>query len=493
MSNERLEAIGSTRFDIAVIGGGVIGAGVARDAALRGFSVALFEQRDFGSGTTSGSTRLIHGGLRYLQMLDFGLVRMDLRERETLLRIAPHLVKPLEFLIPFYSRSLFDRVKLHAGMVLYDALSYDKSLPGYRTLDAAGVLDAEPQLKPDGLQGAVCYFDAQVESPERLTVENIVDANLHGALTLNYTEVTGALTDAEGICGVTVRDVLTGATAEVRARVVINASGPWFDQVAQRFQPSAPVRIRTTKGIHIACKRLTNRGVVLFSPEDERLFFVIPLLGYGWVGTTDTDFSGNPSDVAANAEDVEYLVRAAGEYVPEINTTPMYWSNAGVRALVMQAGRESEVSRSHRIEASAGLVSILGGKITGYRSIAEEAVDAAARLFGSDAPCSTAENLLPGAVREVSRDLAEQVRRAVAEEHCVHVDDFMLRRSTLGLSLEQGVDAVEEVAKTMGAELAWDTDRVQAELERYRAYTASTRRWCTSGLRETVENTAKPL
>jgi glycerol-3-phosphate dehydrogenase len=279
--------------------------------------------------------------------------------------------------------------------------------------------------------------------------------------------------------------------ADVRAKVVINASGPWFDRVAQRLQPPAPVRIRTTKGIHIACKRLTNRAVVLFSPEDERLFFVIPLLGYGWVGTTDTDFAGNPSDVGATTEDVEYLVRAAGEYVPEINTTPVYWTNAGVRALVMQAGRESEVSRSHRIEAGSGLVSILGGKITGYRSIAEEAVDAATRMLGSKAECSTAEVLLPGALLEAPGDLAEQVRRAVREEHCVHIEDFMLRRSTLGLSLDQGEDAVEEVADTMRAELGWDANRRQRELGLYRAYVKSTRQ-CTSGFAGTVENTAKP-
>lgn len=476
MHTARFDGIGSRTYDIVIIGGGIIGAGVARDAALRGFSVCLFEQRDFGSGTTSGSTRLIHGGLRYLEMLDFGLVRMDLRERETLLRIAPHLVKPLEFLIPFYSRSLFDRIKLHAGMVLYDALSYDKSLPGYRTLDAAGVLDAEPALRPDGLQGAVCYFDAQVESPERLTVENIVDANLHGAVTLNYAEVTGALFDAEGVCGVKARDVLSGRETEVRARVVVNAAGAWFDRVAQRVQQVSATRIRTTKGIHFACPRMTNRAVVLFSPEDNRLFFVIPLLGYGWVGTTDTDYPGDPANAAATSEDVEYLVRAAGEYVPAIQETPVFWTNAGVRALVMQAGRESEVSRSHRIETSPGLVSILGGKITGYRSIAEEATDAAARMLGSSAPCATAENLLPGALQSAPQDLREHVARAVSAEHCVHLEDFMLRRSTNGLSPDQGLDIVPEVATILSRELSWTAARKDSEVARYHALVESSRR-----------------
>ncbi len=176
-------------YDVAVIGGGIIGAGVARDAALRGLSVALVEKGDFGSGTTAGSTRLIHGGLRYLEMYDFGLVRMDLREREILLRIAPHLVKPLEFLIPFYGASLWFRTKMRVGMALYDLLSYDKSLPNHRMLSAEETLAEEPSLRAEGLQGAAAYFDAQVSMPERLCLENILDAERQGAFVRSYTEV----------------------------------------------------------------------------------------------------------------------------------------------------------------------------------------------------------------------------------------------------------------------------------------------------------------
>src|SRR5215208_7095793 len=195
-------------FDLIVVGGGIVGSGIARDAALRGLKVALFEKQDFGGGTTAGSTRLIHGGLRYLEMLDFRLVRLDLRERETLLKIAPHLVKPLRFIVPFYESSLARRAKLRLGMILYDILSFDKSLPRHRVLDAAEVRAAEPRLRADGLQGAVAYYDAQAFSPERLCLENLIDAREHGAHVLNYTEVTGALRSGPTISGVRVRDTL---------------------------------------------------------------------------------------------------------------------------------------------------------------------------------------------------------------------------------------------------------------------------------------------
>jgi glycerol-3-phosphate dehydrogenase len=469
----RLDTVRSRQFDIVVIGGGIIGAGVARDAALRGHSVALFEKNDYGSGTTSGSTRLIHGGLRYLEMFDFGLVRMDLRERETLLRIAPHLVKPLEFLIPFYANSLFHRAKMHAGMVLYDLLSYDKSLPQYRGLSAAEVRDAEPALRSEGLQGGVAYFDAQVESPERLAVANIVDARAVGAVPLNYVEVTAGLSDARGFTGVRIRDLVEGEEAEVRARVVVNASGPWFNRVAPKIEGVSNHTIRTTKGVHFACPALTNRAVVLFSPVDRRLFFVIPLLGLGWVGTTDTDFEDDPGEAAATPEDVKYLIDSAGEFVSKVRETPVHWTNAGVRALVMQGGRESDVSRSHRVDSSPGLVSILGGKITGFRAIAEEAVDSAEKQLGANHRCRTSERLLPG--RGEPDDLVSTVERAVKEEQCLHVSDFMLRRSSLGFRADQGVAIAPEVARYMSGILGWSAAKIELELGAYRDWIERTR------------------
>ncbi len=469
----RLDAVRNREFDVVIVGGGIIGAGVARDAALRGFSVALFEKNDYGSGTTAGSTRLIHGGLRYLEMFDFGLVRMDLRERETLLRIAPHLVKPLEFLIPFYDRSLFHRLKMHVGMLLYDALSYDKILPRYRSLSRSEMQQAEPSLRPEGLQGGVSYFDAQVESPERLCVENIVDARGLGAAAFNYVEVVAGLSDHRQVKGVKVRDLLEHDEAEVRAKVVVNASGAWMNSVSP-VVGNGDAKVRTTKGVHLACPLVTKRAVVLFSKLDQRLFFVIPLLGMGWISTTDTDYGGDPSLVQAEPQDVRYLVESSSEFIPRIAEEPIYWSNAGIRALVMQEGRESDVSRSHRIDSAPGLITILGGKITGYRAIAEEAVDSALKHLNVKRPCGTAERLLPGAHRKEG-DLRAEVARSVREEQCLHVVDYMLRRSSLGFRADQGVDIAPVVGDVLSAALDWSDNRKRAELMHYQQWVLRTR------------------
>ena len=466
-------------FDVIVIGGGIIGAGIARDCALRGLAVALFEQKDYASGTTAGSTRLIHGGLRYLEMLDFALVRMDLRERETLLRIAPHLVKPLEFYLPFYDSTRFWRIEARMGMLLYDALSFDKSLPNHRSLSKAEVLEEEPGLRARGLAGAVAYFDAQVNSPERLAIENIVDARAHGAVCLNYAEVTAAVRG-----GVRVHDLLEGDEGEVDGRVVVNASGPWFDRVAGRLEPHPRPLIRTTKGIHLACPPFHRHALAMLSHLDRRLFFVIPWLGYSWIGTTDTDFRDDPGEARATAQDIEYLQESAADYFPQAQPEVL-WTTAGVRALVMKDGSESSISRRHHIVSEPGLVSVLGGKITGYRAIAEDATDAVCRQLGTRRPCLTAREPLPGAqgviergdhldalygsraaeVRSLARqdprlagrlaadypDIAAQVVFAAREEQCATAEDFIMRRTLLGFTRDQGAKAREAVAGWLAA------------------------------------------
>ena len=329
----RLHQLRGTTFDLIIIGGGIIGAGIARDAALRGLKVALFEKSDFGGGTTSASTRIIHGGLRYLEMFDFRLVRMDLREREILLRIAPHLVKPLDFLLPFYDSGLFHRTKMKVGMMLYDMLSYDKSLPNHRLLSPADIETLEPHLKKDGLRGAVLYSDAQVDSPERLCLENIIDARRHDACTLNDAEVTGALRSGETVEGVAVRDLTSGEELEVKGRMVVNATGPWFDRMAGVLTSHTQKRVRPTKGIHIICPALSQRALVLFSGVDQRLFFVIPWLGHSLIGTTDTDFSEDPAQARATGTDVQYLLESLEGFFPH-EDSQIYFSSAGVRALL---------------------------------------------------------------------------------------------------------------------------------------------------------------
>lgn len=512
----RAESIKGRFFDVIVIGGGIVGAGVARDAALRGLKVCLLEKNDFGSGTTSGSTRLIHGGLRYLEMLDFRLVRLDLREREILLRIAPHLVKPLEFLLPFYEQSLLHRLKIRSGMILYDLLSYDKSLPRHSFWTASQLQQAEPQLKRGGLQGAACYHDAQIDLPERLCLENVLDARSRGACMMNYVEATGPLRSGGRLEGVSVRDLASGEELEVRGRLIVNVAGPWLDRVLGQMGHSGRPRIRTTKGVHLACRKKNDRAMVFFSKIDQRLFFVIPWLGYSWVGTTDTDFSNDPSDARATGQDVRYLLQSAQEFLPDLRADDIYFTNAGVRALVMREGGESSVTRMHRVvdgEALGlpGLIAVQGGKITGYRAIAEEVTDLISAKLNVSAASRTAATPLPGAgetakgetdgafpgrlmehlrsiygsrSREILAlaeaepelgerlaleypDIAAQAVFAVRSEFCLRLSDFFLRRTRLGFSPDQGRRAARDAARWMARELQWSESREEEEIQAY--------------------------
>ncbi len=516
------------QYDLAVIGGGIIGAGIARDAAMRGIRCILLEKSDFGSGTTAGSTRLIHGGLRYLEMLDFGLVRMDLRERETLLRIAPHLVKPLQFFLPYYGSNWFYRTKMRIGLWLYDVLSYDKSLPNRGLSSREEVMAREPSMRPEGLAGASTFFDAQVNLPERLCMENVIDAARHGATVARGTEVTGVLRENGRIIGVEARRE-DNTVEQILAKVVLNASGPWMNELAGRITQDAAPRIRTTKGIHLATDALNREAWVLFSPVDNRLFFAIPWMGLTWLGTTDTDFRDDPGRASATPEDVEYLLRSAEHYFPAIRQQRICYSNAGVRALVMQGGKESSVSRSHRLadgdrEGTPGLVTVLGGKITGYRAIAQEATDLVARKLGLNQSSNTARQSLPGGgpvaeesaflkdaaavgvpaasasylrdfygsragdVLAIARaepslarpftdghpEIAAQVRLAIREEFCQHLDDFLVRRTGLAFSADQGQRAAPAVASLLAEELGWEPDRQRSEWQRWERYLART-------------------
>ncbi|GHO51911.1 glycerol-3-phosphate dehydrogenase [Ktedonobacter robiniae] len=527
-------------FDVVIIGGGIVGAGIARDAALRGLRVALFEKDDFAAGTSSTSTRLIHGGLRYLEMFDFGLVRQDLGEREILLRIAPHLVNPLRFVVPMWSRSLFYRARLKMGMILYDLLSYDKSLPNHNFWNREEVLKREPLLNPDGLQGALCYYDAQVPSTERLVMENILDARDHGAHIWNHTRVVGLLREGEEITGVKVRHERGGEEREVRARLVINAAGPWLDSLTGKLLHKPSHRVRMTKGIHFTSPPASNHALVLFARKDDRLFFVIPWQGYAWVGTTDTDYDDSPDLVRANGEDVDYLRDSVEAFLPEAQWRKIYYTTAGLRALVRKEGvSESAVSRKHALVNYAktdnlhGYMAVVGGKITAYRGIAEDAVDMACQKLGLSARAQTAKVPLPGArlsVRTQGRDeslrymrdllykeseslsllneqvehllslygtealsifallrrqpelgerihpayldIVAQIHHAVAREFCVDAEDFLLRRTMLGYTQDQGLAALPRVLKEMSTLCGWPEEERAKQEQRYQAAVA---------------------
>jgi glycerol-3-phosphate dehydrogenase len=500
-----VRSLSGRTVDLLVIGGGIIGAGIARDAALRGLSVALVEQDDFASGTTSRPTRLIHGGLRYLELFDFKLVRSDMREREILLRIAPHLVFPLPFLLPLYRPSLWYKAKLRFGMQLYDALSLDKSLPKREWLDRDETLAAEPTLDPDGLEGAWRFYDAQVPLVERLVVENVVDAAGHGALVLNHARATSYLRDGDRVGGAVVRDRVAGADLEVRARLTVNATGPWLDRTIAPLRRAVKPLLRLTKGIHLVTPRATKQAHVLFAKRDGRLFFVLPWLDATIVGTTDTDYDGDPADAAATEDDVRYLQEAARRAFPTAPFDKIYYTYAGVRALVREEGvSEGDVSRKHalfdheRRDGLAGVLSVVGGKITAYRDIAEEVTDLAARKLGEPKSGSTSTHqphsmtamaLLPGAdgsrARQIAALAAEnasltaplcphhhgvaaEVLHAVTREWAMTIGDVLLRRTAIGLGRCQGLDCIDAVAELMGRQLGWDAERRRSEVAAYR-------------------------
>jgi glycerol-3-phosphate dehydrogenase len=527
-----VRSLGDRTVDLLVIGGGIIGAGIARDAALRGLTVAIVEQADFGSGTTSRPTRLIHGGLRYLELFDFALVRSDMREREILLRIASHLVFPLAFLLPLYRPTFFYQLKLRIGMQLYDALSLDKSLPKRQHLDRAATLGAEPSLEPDGLVGAWRFYDAQVPLVERLVIENLVDAADHGAVVLNHARVIDFLREEDRVAGVRIRDSVADRNVEIHARFTVVATGPWLDRTIAPLRKRSEPLLRLTKGVHIVTRRAVEQAHVLFARSDGRLFFVVPWLDGTIVGTTDTDYTGDPGNVAPTEEDVRYLQDEARRAFPSAPFDEIHFTWAGVRALVREEGvAEGEVSRKHALfdhakrEGVEGILSVLGGKITAYRAIAEEVVDVASRALSRFTPSRTADDVLPGArpvelaarpgdlsleattrahltsiyggrAREVldltradpslasplcphHRGIEAEVVHAVQSEWAQTLGDVLLRRNALGLSACQALDCVDRVADRMGTVLGWDQTRRREEIEAYRREVEPMRRFST--------------
>lgn len=525
-------------LDVLVVGGGAVGAGIARDVALRGFSVGLVEQHDVASGTSSRPTRLIHGGLRYLETFDFGLVRSDLREREILLRVAPHLVAPLPFHMPIYGRGRLERARLHAGMQLYDVLSYDKTLPTRRWLDRQQALAAEPTINPDRLQGAWRFYDAQVSLVERLVVETLLDAASQGALVLNHARASRFVRGPTGaITGALVRDQVDGREICIRARITVNATGPWLDLTTGDLRPPRRPLLRLTKGVHLVTPSATRHANVLFAKSDGRLFFVVPWLGYSLVGTTDTDYQGDPALAAANDDDVRYLASEARRAFPGAPFDRVYYTWAGVRALVREEGvDEGRVSRKHALldhearQGVSGVISVLGGKLTAYRGIAEEVGNLVARKLGRSAAGYTDRRHLPGGhigtlpsyvaaeitprARALGLEPAQadhlgrvygslapavlaraeqdprlreracpgnptimaELARAFEDEWAVSLGDVLLRRTTLGFDPCQAVDCLGRIVAGVGALRGWDAEERRQQMAAYRAEVQPMRR-----------------
>ena len=399
-----LHALGGERFDALVIGGGINGAAIARDAALRGLRVALLERNDFASGTSSRSSRLIHGGLRYLEHGYLHLVFESSRERRRLLRLAPHLVRPLAFTWPVYRGARVALWKLVAGLTLYDLLALFRNVAPHRRLDRDGILAREPGLARDGLAGGATYYDAATDDA-RLTLANALGAESAGAIVLNHTPVREIVAQGDQRFEVRIEDSLTGRTFAARARVVVNATGPWTHAVQQLLEPAAITAVRGTKGVHITVPRhrVGNRNAItILSPVDGRVMFILPGGPNTIIGTTDTETNAAPDDVRASEIDVDYLVRSANEFFPNarLNRSDVIAAWAGIRPLIATGYTDGEASasREHALTWSAsGMLSVTGGKLTTYRPIAAQVVDAVQHRLGTHAtPSPTATAPLPG-------------------------------------------------------------------------------------------------
>jgi len=497
----------SESFDVIVIGAGINGGGIARDAALRGLRVLLLDKGDIGGGTSSASTRLIHGGLRYLEHFEFGLVRESLRERETLLRIAPHLVRPLPITVPIYKHGKRGPATIRAGMIAYDLLSAGKSLPRHRMLSRDETLKQSPGLNPAGLLGAALYFDAQVEFAERLVLENVIDARRYGAEVLTYTCVTAFVVEEDSVSGVEIA-AEDGKRRFARANVVINAAGPWVDLLLERAPFPSPHLIGGTKGSHIVVPAFAGApetAIYVEAQSDARPFFIIPWNNNYLIGTTDVRFEDDPDQVHSELWEVDYLLAETNRAFPDARLTRerILFTYSGVRPLPWTSNKkEQNITRRHFIREhprAKNLFSIVGGKLTTYRSLAEECVDLIFRKLGKRSPpCVTATEVLPGAVNFAAfaksfsderllrvygsrATEVEQVARrgeslasaaivfSFEQELAQTLADCLLRRTMTGLDGDLGLGDLETAAEVGKRLLGWSETRVQRELDNYRA------------------------
>lgn len=469
--------------DVLVIGGGINGAGIARDAARRGLRVALVEMNDLAFGTSSRSSKLVHGGLRYLEQMEFSLVFEAVSERRILLDIAPHLVNPLGFLFPVFDDSRQSLTTLRAGMWLYDGLSLFRSPKLHRSLGRKEVHAEEPLLRQAGLKGAPLYYDCSTDDA-RLTLESALDAVEHGAIVATWARCERFVRDEQDrVRGAVVRDVLSGEEKEVRASVVVNATGPWTDSVlAMGDGPDKPL-LRPTKGVHIVVPRdrlPVKHAVVCFHPEDGRVLFAIPWGDVTYLGTTDTDWSGDPGLVAADAADVDYLIEASNAYFPSQDLGPddVLSTWAGLRPLMRPVGKdadvdESAVSREHQVVVGRdGVITIAGGKLTTFRKMSEEVVDTAIKLLRlggrlqSTLPrAHTDREPLPGAVGWPEDDdhdhVAQQVRARSGE--ALSPESARLLTDTYGMCAMEIADQVR-ADPSLGAPLVPGRPEIVAQV-----------------------------
>ncbi len=490
-----LDRVARGTWDLLVIGGGITGAGVARDAALRGWQTALFEQEDFASGTSSRTGRMVHGGLRYLAEGHLRLVAESLAERAVLRRTVPLLVAAHQFMLPVCGSALA-MARMAAGLALYQGLALGRAVGPACLVSARRARSLEPLVAPDRLAGGAIYWDCLTDDA-RLVLALVLDAHRRGAAAINHAPVVGLLRTGDRVAGAVVRDALTGGTFEVRARAVINATGPWSEKISAMVGVHA-LRLRPTRGSHIVVPRArleTHRAIIFSSPRDRRNLYLVPWDQHSIVGTTETDHTGDPEAVFATAQDVAYLLEAIQATFPGAELAPkdIVSTFAGVRPLLDRPGLAAyRVPRDYRVvEGPPGLISVAGGKLTTFRRMAQDAVDAAARSIGgatAQERCRTARVPveLPVPSGEGPPDPVGLVARAVRHEMAVTLCDCLIRRLHLIHELpDQGLAFAPEAARRMAPVLGWTEAVVQAQVEQYQAAVALTRRWqAPSGCRD---------
>jgi glycerol-3-phosphate dehydrogenase len=530
-----LAALAGTELQVLVVGGGVVGAGVALDAATRGLSVGLVEARDFAAGTSSRSSKLIHGGLRYLEQLNIGLVREALTERSLLLGvIAPHLVRPVPFIFPL-THHIWERAYIGTGIGTYDALSFSlglaRGLPGHRQLSRRGALRLVPGLKRSAITGAIAFWDGQVDDA-RYVLTLVRTAAQYGAQVASRAQVTGFLREGARVTGVRAVDLESGAELQIRAQQVVNATGVWTDEIQAMVGGRGTINLRVSKGIHLVVPKdriHASAGIILKTPGS--VLFVIPWERHWIIGTTDTDWTGSKSRPVASRADVDYLLGQANRVLATPLTrddvTAVY---AGLRPLLSgESDVTSQLSREHVVANPVpGLVLVAGGKYTTYRLMARDAVDAVVHGLDWRTPPSCTDRVpLAGAdgylalwnarsrlatssglhvariehllhrygslAREVlgliaadpalGRPLAgaddylgAEIFYAASHEGARHLDDMLARRTHIAIeTADRGLEVAEEAAALAARPLRWDSGQMAREVEHYRAEVAAQR------------------
>jgi glycerol-3-phosphate dehydrogenase len=519
-------------FDVLVIGGGITGAGVALDAATRGYSVALIERADFASGTSSRSSKLVHGGLRYLQNFDLGLVREALLERQINVNLAPHLVRPLRFVVPAFDGARLDRI-VGMGLNAYDVMAVDRlrrrrrrqeadwSPARHRLISGAEVTELVPALADRAPSGGYLFYDCQTDDA-RLVLTVLAEAERFGAVAANRLEAVELLEDAGRACGARVRDTESGDELEIRASNVVNATGVWADRLrpAELHDEAEVPIIRPSRGTHVVVEgsALPMVAGAVVPAGEGRTIFVVPWLGQTLIGTTDTDHAGDADHVRPSDAEISYLLDAVNAFfATSLSASDLAGAYAGVRPLISSGdrGKSVDISRKAELyETSSGMITITGGKLTTWRRMAKQTVDRIVEREGSDARCVTHEIPLgmavapddlttaPEGAREqlagryghlahdvlaltVNRpelaepivpgrpDLLAEVAYAARREQARTVGDVLLRRTRLGLTaarrlLAPGAGAIERVAAAMGEELGWDEARRARVVEAFR-------------------------